>query len=92
MVDIGKALKELRARVGITQRSAANQVGVTYPHMSNVENGSKQPSWKLLADLSTLYGIDVYVYAWLKSGDLKCQTALVQKAATQLLNALTKTS
>lgn len=52
-------LKELRKSKGWTQERVASELGISTPHVSEMETGKKNPSLKLMDDLARLYGIPV---------------------------------
>jgi transcriptional regulator with XRE-family HTH domain len=61
MTSLGKTAKLVRERLGMSQRAAAEALGVSAVHLSNVERGVTPPSASLIARFNELFGIDVYV-------------------------------
>lgn len=53
---VGKRLREVRERLGMTQDAVATHMGVTRPVISNVENGRRPLNLAELEELSALYG------------------------------------
>ena len=49
---LGQRLKELRLAKGLSLRDLGGKVRVTAPHLSDIEQGHRQPSEKLLARLA----------------------------------------
>ena len=64
MIDISQTARYVRERRGMTQRAAADALGVSAVHLSNVERGRAVPSSSLLSRLKDVYKIDVYVLAF----------------------------
>jgi transcriptional regulator with XRE-family HTH domain len=48
----------------MTQRAAAEALGVSYVHLCNVERGKASPSPALVERFRTLFGVDLHVLAW----------------------------
>lgn len=61
---LGQTARELRGRLGMTQREAADALGITDVYLSNIENDKAAPSKSLIARYRELWGIDLYVLAW----------------------------
>jgi transcriptional regulator with XRE-family HTH domain len=55
----------------MTQRAAAEALGVSYVHLSNVERGKSEPSAGLLERFRTVFRADLHVLAWCFFGDDK---------------------
>lgn len=64
MSPLGQAARFLREQRQLTQRSAAEALGVSYVHLSNVERGKAEPSTKLLKRFRDVYGADLHALAW----------------------------
>ena len=67
-IKLGKTARELRAALGISQRRAADMLGITSVHLCNVEKGRAAPSQHLIDKYRELWGIDLYVLAWCRHG------------------------
>ena len=50
--SLGRAIKVLRTSRGLERRQLAEQTGLSYPYLSEIENGKKQPSSKVLLQLA----------------------------------------
>ncbi len=61
MTSLGHTARYVREKLGLTQRAAAEALGVSAVHLSNVERGVTAPSASLIARFSVVYGVDVYV-------------------------------
>lgn len=56
-------LREMRGRLGLTQKDVAEAIGVGIPCVSLYEAGKRSPNSKRMAALAELYGVsmeDVY--------------------------------
>ena len=84
MIPIGSTARSLRERLGITQRAAADLLGISPVHLCNVENDKSQPSSSLLDKYEELWGVDLYVLAWCERGDVENLPKDVREAAKQL--------
>ena len=62
-IPLGKAAQELRARLKLSLRQAAAELGVSYVHLCNIENGRASPSPEMLEKFHDAWGIDLYMYA-----------------------------
>src|SRR5713226_5066698 len=69
MIHLGKTARYLRERKGMTQIAAAEALGISQVHLSNIENNKAIPSPKLMDRYTELWGIDLYVLAWSVFGD-----------------------
>lgn len=83
-VPVGRTAKEIRTRLGLSQREAARKIGSSYVHLCNVENGKSEPSPSLLDKMGAFYGIDLYVAAWAMYGDSSRLPKYVRHAARVL--------
>jgi transcriptional regulator with XRE-family HTH domain len=54
--NLGRALRMLRRRVGLSQAQAGEAVGVGNKHLSAVETGHRGISWPTLCALLRAYG------------------------------------
>lgn len=59
MKSIGEVIKEQRKKIKLTQLQLANEVGVSYKYISDVETGRKIPSDTLLTKLSKVLEIEI---------------------------------
>ena len=62
MIDyaaIGQRIKLHRGIVGITQECLAEQINVSVPHISRIENGSSKPSLQVLVDICNTLEITI---------------------------------
>lgn len=69
MSAIGSTVRDVRLKIGMTQKAAAEALGVSSVHLSNVERGVTPPSASLMARLTEVYGVDVYVLCYCTSDD-----------------------
>jgi DNA-binding transcriptional regulator YiaG len=54
---LGRAIKVLRAERGLSRRELAARSEVSYPYLSEIENGKKRPSSKALVAVATALGL-----------------------------------
>ena len=69
-MKLGDTARDLRDSFGLTQRAAADRLGVSFVHLCNIENDKSRPSPELLAKFKEVFGVDLYIYAWCQHGDL----------------------
>ncbi len=62
-INLGKAAQDLRRRLDLSLREAALELGVSYPHLCNVENGKSSPSPEMIEKFHEAWGIDLYMFA-----------------------------
>lgn len=55
----GTALRETRARTGLTQRAFAERLGISLPYLSQMENNHRPVSALVLTRLAAGFGVDV---------------------------------
>lgn len=56
-VQDGMTLKAARVNAGLTQKEAANKLGVSVYSLINYEKGTSSPSVNVLKKIEELYGI-----------------------------------
>lgn len=83
-ICIGDVARELRETLGISQRAAAEKLGISSVHLCNIEKGKSAPSPALLDRYHELWGIDLYVFAWCRHGELDRLPAGMRQAAAEL--------
>ena len=49
---LGRTIQSLRSRLGLKRRDLAEAAGLSYAYLSEIENGKKVPSTKVLANLA----------------------------------------
>lgn len=54
-----KLLPKLRAAKSASQRTAAAAIGISYPHLAQIETGTRTPSYRVGALIATYYGVEV---------------------------------
>lgn len=69
-MQLGETARSLRESFGLTQRAAADRLGVSYVHLCNVEKGHSRPSPDLIGRYREVFGVDLYVYSWCTAGDV----------------------
>jgi transcriptional regulator with XRE-family HTH domain len=89
MSTLGKTARYVREHKGMTQRAAAEALGVSSVHLSNVERGVTPPSASLITRFSEVYGVDVYVLSYcLDEEEADDHHAGIQQARRKLAEAL----
>ena len=58
-IRIGKRISKLRRHKGLTSEALAYQNGISKGYLSDIENGNRLPSLKMLARLAKIFGVDV---------------------------------
>jgi transcriptional regulator with XRE-family HTH domain len=87
MIYLGKTAKYLRERKGLSQRVAAEALGITQVHLSNIENNKAMPSARLLSRYREVWGVDLYVLAWCLDGDANRLPESVKQPMQELARA-----
>jgi transcriptional regulator with XRE-family HTH domain len=54
---LGERCRELRAKAGLTQQTAAERAGIAATHLQVVERGTTNPTVAILAALARAYGV-----------------------------------
>lgn len=49
---LGKAIRQLREKRGMTQEALAQEAGITVGHMSMIERGHSNPTWATVKAIS----------------------------------------
>ena len=70
MINLCDAARELRTRIGLSVRKAAEELGISYVHLSNIENNKVSPSPEIIDRFHQAWGIDLYMFAVCKFSDL----------------------
>src|SRR5436853_2841842 len=50
--NLGRAIQLRRVKLGLKRRELADNAGLSYPYVSEIENGQKEPSPKALRQLA----------------------------------------
>lgn len=61
--SLGKAAKRIRESVGLSQRDAAKELGISDVYLCNIERDKKTPSLDLMNRFHDAWGIDLYMLA-----------------------------
>jgi len=54
---LGQAVAQSRQQAGLTQAQLAEKAGLHATYLSGVENGSRNPTWTVLSQLSQALGL-----------------------------------
>jgi transcriptional regulator with XRE-family HTH domain len=90
MIKLGKTARFVREKHKISQKCAAEMLGISAVHLCNVENNNAFPSPALLEKYRQLWGVDLYVMAWCLFGDTKNMPPGLRHAAEVLAEAWMK--
>lgn len=69
---LGKRIKEIRKKRGLTQEKLAELAGIEIPSLSNIENGKNYPNndtLEKLSDALSLRPYELYMFDYYKSKD-----------------------
>lgn len=58
-IEVGKHIRVLRHKLGLTQQQLASQVGVTFQQLQKYEKGSNRVSASRLTDIAKVLGVEV---------------------------------
>jgi len=87
MIHLGETARHLRDSLGLSQRAAAEQLGISCVHLCNIEKNKAMPSPSLLARFRELWDVDLYVLAWCLHGDTKKLPKTLRKPMAELAKA-----
>jgi len=69
MIKLGHTAKKIREAQGLTQRAAAEKLGISVVHLCNIERNNAAPSRSLVERYQELWGVDLYILAWCLFGE-----------------------
>jgi transcriptional regulator with XRE-family HTH domain len=84
IVKLGQAARYLRQAHQLTQKQAAELLGISEVYISNIENDRGNPSPELLARYRQLWDVDLYVLAWCLFGDVNKLPKPIREATQKL--------
>ena len=87
MNNLGDTARQLREARGLSQKEAADVLGVTAVHLCNIEKNKSAPSRDLVNRMREFFGVDLYMLTWCLYGDVEALPERVRNAARQLSNA-----
>lgn len=61
---LARTARFLRERRRMTQRAAAEALGISFVHLSNIERGRSAPSAALAARFREIFGGDLHILSW----------------------------
>jgi transcriptional regulator with XRE-family HTH domain len=56
---LGAAIRELRAKSGMTQEAIAQKAGITVAHLSGIERGHANPSWNAVMAIADALDVSI---------------------------------
>lgn len=83
-ISLGNTARHLRESLGLTQRAAAEMLGISFVHLCNIEKNRAIPSPTLIDRFRELWGVDLYVLAWCLHGSNEKLPKSMRKAAADL--------
>ena len=66
-MDYGRAIRVVRSAHGLSQRKLADRIGVSPSHLSLIESGKRDPSLKLLEEISGRLAVPMHLLTLLAS-------------------------
>jgi transcriptional regulator with XRE-family HTH domain len=87
MIMLGSTIRYVREANGLTQRAAAEVLGVSDVHLCNLEHDKARPSAELLVKMQEEWNVDLYVLSWCLRGDLRELPKAVRGPMEQLARA-----
>lgn len=57
--DLGKAIRQLREKRGVTQEAVAHEAGVTASTYGLIERGQSNPTWATVRDIAAALGVSM---------------------------------
>jgi transcriptional regulator with XRE-family HTH domain len=83
-IELGETATFIREARKMTQRAAAEKLGITPVHLCNIEKGKAKPSPDLLRKYREVMGVDLYVLAWCRNGDFEKLPPSIRQSAQAL--------
>ena len=62
VVRIGKTIRAVRLMKGLTQKDLAQRTGISQNHLSNMENGLREPGIVFLSKLTQIFDIPMDLF------------------------------
>lgn len=87
MVKLGIAAKYLRERLGLSQRAAARELGISHVHLNNIENGRTSPTAMMIERYYEKWKIDLYMLAVAKFSDDERVPTSLRHAVDEMIHA-----
>lgn len=86
-IHLGDAARYLRQRLGLSQRAAARELGISHIHLNSIENGKVSPTASMIEKFYDAWGIDLYMLAVAKFSSKERIPARLSKAVGALASA-----
>ena len=80
--EFGTRICQCRKKAKLSQHALADQLGISYQHMSNIECGSAKPSLELVVKIATILDVDLNL---LVGKTTKIYTQAINQAFFELL-------
>lgn len=90
MIYLGSTARRIREHKQLTQKAAAEALGITSVYLSQIENNKAVPSQAILDKYRELWGVDLYVLAWCLHGNTDELPEAVRKPMKELARIWTE--
>ena len=87
-MNYGKAIKIVRTAHGLTQAELAERLSIGPSHVSLIESGRRQPSLRVLDEISTALGVPPHLLTLLSSGPEEVEAHADPKQIGELARSL----
>jgi transcriptional regulator with XRE-family HTH domain len=87
-MNYGKAVKIVRAAQGLTQSELANRLSIGASHLSLIEAGKRQPSLKVLDEISAALDVPPHLLTLLASDPEEIEKRVDPKQIGELARSL----
>jgi len=59
-IAMGRRLREIRKKIGVSQMGLGEQLGISVPGVSDLENGKYRPGHDFLRNIALHYNVNLY--------------------------------
>lgn len=87
-MNYGRAIKIVRAAYGLSQTELAERLSITASHLSLIEAGKRQPSLRVLAEVSAALQVPQHLLSLLAAGPDQLTDDADPKYVTELARTL----
>jgi transcriptional regulator with XRE-family HTH domain len=88
-MNLGKTIKTVRTRLGLTQRALAARVGITPTYLCLVENGRREPGAALVRSICSALGVPPEIIFW-EALDLPSEVSSAEKRILRLAKRIVR--
>jgi len=90
MIRLGAAARALRDELGLSVRAAADELKMSFTHLTSIENGRATPSPEIISRFRSAWNIDLYMYAVCNFSDNEDFPAALRASVMSMKNAWDK--